>query len=106
MYCCLNSPEGFFQASWKAFPRCLERPFQDAWKPCPRCLDTLSKMLGHPVQGAWTLLPSTFVNHAADFVIEVVLLHQVFQCEVHAPAPVVVRIGGDVDALDVNVRIA
>ena len=32
--------------------------------------------------------------------------HQLFQCQVHAPAPIVTRVGGNIDALFLYIRVA
>ena len=46
-----------------------------------------------------------FVNHAAQLVVELSVLHQGFQREVHAVTPVVTRVGRHIDAFGLCVRV-
>ena len=52
------------------------------------------------------LFSACFGDESADVVVEVAVLFQLFDADVHPPSPVVVRIGRYVDAFDGDVRVA
>ena len=44
--------------------------------------------------------------HLADVLVELGKSRQLFKGDVHAPAPIVARIGGNVNPFGINIRIA
>ena len=45
----------------------------------------------------------TIVDHSLDLVVESILTEEALKANVHAVAPIVARIGGDVDAFGLDI---
>ena len=56
--------------------------------------------------GYFSSVPSVFVNHLCQLLVEVFFMQQFFQREMHPVAPIVTWIGWYVDAFGLYVRIA